>query len=46
MKNLKYLILFLALLVSGLLFFVYTWDIPAPKKTTTKDIDINDKVLK
>ena len=46
MKNLKYLILFLALIIGGLLFFVYTWDIPAPKKTITKDININDKVLK
>ena len=46
MKNFKYFILFLTLLITGLIFFVYTWEIPAPKKTILKEININDKVLK
>ncbi len=46
MKNFKYLILFMTLLIGGLIFFVYTWDIPAPKQKIVKDININEKVLK
>ena len=46
MKNFKYLILFMSLLIGGLIFFVYTWDIPSPKQKIVKDININEKVLK
>jgi len=46
MKNFNYLILFMSLLIGGLIFFVYTWDIPSPKQKIVKDININEKVLK
>ena len=40
------IILFIVLIFSCLIIFVYTWDIPAPKKTMIKNININNKVLK
>ena len=46
MKNFKYLILFMSLIIGGLIFFVYTWDIPSPKQKIVKEININEKVLK
>ena len=46
MKNLKYIIFFVGLIFSCLIIFLYTWDIPAPKKTMTKNININDEVVK
>ncbi len=46
MKNLKIYIFFVVLLMSCFIFFVYTWDIPSPKRQITKNININEKVLK
>ncbi len=46
MKNLKYIIFFVVLIFSCLIVFLYTWDIPSPKKTITKNININDEVVK
>ena len=46
MKNLQFLLLFLAFLFGSLIILVYTWDIPAPTKLITKDVDVNDEIAK
>ena len=33
-------------MLSSLIIFLYTWDIPAPKKTIIKNINVKDKVVK
>ena len=46
MKNIKIFMSSFFVTVMVLIVIVYTWDIPAPKKTITKVIDINDKIIK
>ena len=46
MKSIKYFLSSIFLLVTILVVMVYTWDIPAPTKTITQYIDINDEVAK
>ena len=46
MKNFKYIFVCVGALFFCLIVFVYTWDIPAPTQMITKNIKINNDILK
>ena len=46
MKNYKFFLIIFSILILGFFFMITSLDIPAPQKTITKSIDINDVFVK
>ena len=46
MKNYKFILIIFSILILGLILMVTSLEIPAPHKTITKSLDVNDVSVK